>query len=126
VILVDTDVLVWALRGSEVARAWVREAREREPLSISVVSVAELTGGMRSGERDRVWSLLAALRTEPVTEVIARRAGELRREFRASHGAIGTADYLIAATADVLGAPLATLNVKHFPMFDRLRPPFDP
>lgn len=123
-ILVDTDVLVWSLRGSQEARTWLREAREQEPLAISVVSVAELTGGMRSAERERVWSLLAALRAEPVSEVIARRAGEFRREYRASHASISTPDYLIAATADVLGAPLATLNVKHFPMFDGLRAPF--
>jgi predicted nucleic acid-binding protein len=124
VILVDTDVLVWALRGSAPARSWLREAREESPLAISVITIAELTGGMRSGERDRVWSLLAALRTQPVTEVIARRAGEYRREWRASHAAIGTSDYLIAATADVLGLRLATLNVKHFPMFKALRAPF--
>jgi predicted nucleic acid-binding protein len=126
VILVDTDVLVWSLRGSQEARSWLRGARERHPLAVSVVTIAELTGGMRSGERDRVWSLLAALRAEPITEIIARRAGELRREYRASHGSISTPDYLIAATADVLGAPLATLNVKHFPMFEGLRPPFEP
>jgi predicted nucleic acid-binding protein len=126
VILVDTDVLVWSLRGSQAARTWLRGAREQEPLAISVVSIAELTGGMRSAERDRVWSLLAALRPEPVTEVIARRAGEFRRELRASHASISTPDYLIAATADVLGARLATLNIKHFPMFEGLRPPFEP
>jgi predicted nucleic acid-binding protein len=126
VILVDTDVLVWSLRGSQEARVWLRGAREKHPLAVSVVSVAELTGGMRSGERARVWSLLAALRTEPVTEVIARRAGEFRREYRASHASISTPDDLIAATADVLGAPLATLDVRHFPMFEGLRPPFRP
>jgi predicted nucleic acid-binding protein len=35
-------------------------------------------------------------------------------------------DYLIAATADVIGAQPATLNVKHFPMFEGLRAPFRP
>lgn len=123
-ILVDSDVLIWHLRGKEAARDWLVDARRRGPLAISVVSVAEITGGMRSGERDRVWGLLAALRPEPVTDVIARRAGEFRREFRDSHRAIDTADYLIAATADVLGLELATLNVKHFPMYDGLRAPF--
>jgi predicted nucleic acid-binding protein len=52
--------------------------------------------------------------------------GEFRREWQAGHPSIGTPDYLIAATADVCGARLATLNVKHFPMFERLRPPFRP
>ena len=61
---------------------------------------------------------------EPVTEVIARRAGELTRRFRASHPAIGLGDYLIAATAEVNGMELATLSVRHFPMVAGLRPPF--
>ena len=46
------------------------------------------------------------------------------RQFRRSHAGIGPGDYLIAATADVQGFELATLNVKRFPMFKGLRPPF--
>lgn len=52
------------------------------------------------------------------------RDGELMRTYRRSHVGVGTADYLIAATAEVHGAELATLNVRHFPMFPDLRPPF--
>lgn len=124
-ILVDTDVLIAHLRGVPEARSWLLAARADAPLAISVVTVAELTGGMRSAERREVWSLLSALRTEPVTELVARRAGELRRRFRRSHSAIGIADYLVAATAQELGAQLATLNIKHFPMFDDLAAPFE-
>lgn len=79
---------------------------------------------MRSSERAAVWSLLSVLRAEPVTELIARRAGELMRCHRRSHLGIGMPDYLIAATTELLGARLATLNVRHFPMFPDLRPPF--
>ncbi len=123
-ILVDTDVLIAHLRGVEAARTWLRRARTEGPLAVSVVTVAELTGGMRSAERREVWALLAALRTVPATEVVARRAGELMREYRASHSGIGLGDYLIAATALSLGAELATLNVRHFPMIEGLQPPF--
>lgn len=125
-ILVDTDVLIAHLRGTHAARDWLRNARMSGPLAISVVSITELSGGMRSAERAEVWALLSALRAEPVTEVIARRAGELMRAFRRSHAGIGVPDYLIAATAEVKGLDLATLNVRHFPMFEGLRPPFDP
>lgn len=79
---------------------------------------------MRSAERREVWQLLGSLRVEPVTELAARRAGEFMRQFRRSHSGIGIADYLIAGTADVRGLNLATLNVRHFPMFADLKAPF--
>jgi predicted nucleic acid-binding protein len=124
VILIDSDVLIAHLRGVESARDWLIKARTRGPLAISVVSVAEIVGGMRSMERREVWHLLASFRSEPATDMIARRAGEFMRQYRRSHNAIGLGDYLIAATADVKGLELATLNVRHFPMFHGLKPPF--
>jgi predicted nucleic acid-binding protein len=125
VILVDTDVLIAHLRGIEAARDWLRQARTSGPILVSAVTVTELTGGMRSAERREVWALLAALRVEPVTEVVARQAGEYMRQFRRSHNGIGLGDYLVAATAGVRGVPLATLNVRHFPMFVGLAAPFE-
>lgn len=122
-ILVDTDVLIWHLRGHAQARDWLRAARLRGPLAVSVVSVAELSGGMRTGERREVRALLAALISEPVSDAVARRAGDLMRRFRRSHS-IGLGDYLIAATAQERGLELATCNVRHFPMFPSLRAPF--
>jgi predicted nucleic acid-binding protein len=123
--LVDSDVLIEHLRGEAEAADWLRRARlDTGPLSISAVTITEIAGGMRSSERSQVWQLLGSLRVEPVTEIVARRAGELMRTYRRSHAAIGLGDYLIAATADVTGLTLATLNVKHFPMFAKLRRPF--
>jgi predicted nucleic acid-binding protein len=122
--LVDSDVLIAHLRGFGAARDWLLGTRADGPLAISVVSIAELVGGMRSDERREVWRLLSSFRAEPATEIIARRAGEMMRRYRRSHSGIGLGDYLIAATADVKGLQLATLNVRHFPMFDDLQPPF--
>lgn len=123
-ILVDSDVLIAHLRGLDAARDWLLDARSEGPLAISVVSIAELVGGMRSAERREAWRLLASFRPEPVTEVIARRAGELGRRYRRSHSGIGLGDDLIAATAEVKDYRLVTLNVRHYPMFKGLRPPF--
>ncbi|TWF78446.1 hypothetical protein FHX44_114369 [Pseudonocardia hierapolitana] len=124
-ILVDSDVLIAHLRGVEVARDWLVDARRRTgPLAVSVVSIAEIAGGMRSGERLEVTRLLGSLQPMPIDPSVASRAGEFRRKFRRSHAAIGTADYLIAACAEVHGCELATVNVTHFPMFDGLEPPF--
>jgi predicted nucleic acid-binding protein len=125
VILVDSDVLIAHLRGVDTARQWLIESRTTTgPMAVSVVSVAEITGGMRSAERREVWRLLGTFRAQPVDELTARRAGELMRQYRRSHRGIGLGDYLVAATADVRGLELATLNIKHFPMFKGLRPPF--
>lgn len=124
-ILVDTDVLIANLRGIEAARDWLQNTRIRTGrLAVSVVTNAEIVGGMRSPERREVTRLLNSVRPLPVTDMIAHRAGELRRGYRRSHAAIGLVDYLIAATALVYGLELATLNIKHFPMFVDLKPPF--
>jgi len=93
-------------------------------LAASVVTAAEILGGMRSRERAAVARLVATLHLHPVNEVVARRAGELMRQYRRSHSTVGLGDYLIAATAEIEGFELATLNVRHFPMFDGLHPPF--
>jgi predicted nucleic acid-binding protein len=122
--LVDSDVLIAHLRGDERARQFLLESRQKGPLRTSALSVAEITGGMRSAERPAVWRLLGSLTTTPVTERIAIRAGEFARTYRRSHRSIGIVDYLIAATAAELELPLATLNVRHFPMFEALRPAF--
>lgn len=124
-ILVDSDVLSANLRGINSAHTWLLKARtEQGRLAVSVVTVAEILGGMRSPERREVNRLLSTLHTMPITETVAHRAGEFRRRYHRAYTSIGIADYLIAATADLHGLPLATLNVRHFPMFDDLYPPF--
>ena len=122
--VIDSDILISHIRGHSGATEWLLEARQQGPLHISIMSIVEITGGMRSAERGQVRGLLAALHAQPVTEAIARRAGEHMRTYRASHQGISASDYVIAATAESSDARLATLNVKHFPMFAGLRPPF--
>jgi len=125
VILVDSDVLIAHLRGEVGARDWMLQARRATgPLATSVVSVVEVVGGMRSLERQQVGRLFASLRTFSANDRIAWRAAELIRTHRRSHVGIGLGDYLVAATAQIEGCELATLNVGHFPMFPRLQPPF--
>jgi predicted nucleic acid-binding protein len=122
--LVDTDILIHHLRGLPQATEWLLSARRGGALAVSAVTVTELIGGMRAGEKAAVLGLVGALRVLPATEVVARRAGELMRQFRRSHQGIGLADYIVAATASVHGADLATLNIKHYPMLPGLAAPF--
>jgi predicted nucleic acid-binding protein len=127
VILVDSDVLIEHLRGKRPAKDWLVHARQSSgPLAISVVSLTEIAGGMRSPERREVMRLLGSMQRFEVTEQVAWRASTLMREYRRSHSGIGLGDYLIAATALTEGLELATLNVRHYPMFPGLESPFRP
>lgn len=120
--VVDTSVLVDVLRGSRPAAAWLGTLDEVP--ACSEVSRTEILRGVRSAERTATERLLQALRWIPVDEAVSRRAGELGRKHRRSHTGLATADLLIAATAQLLGADLATGNVRHFPMFAGLSAPY--
>jgi len=94
------------------------------PLAISVVSLTEIAGGMRSPERREVIRLLGSMQRFDVSEQVAWRAATLMREYRRSRTGVGLGDYLIAATVLTEGLELATLNVRHYPMFPGLARPF--
>jgi hypothetical protein len=121
--LFDSSVLIAHLRGEPRATSVLLSVTTEERLA-SVLSRTEIEGGMRSAERARVASLFGVLTLLPVTDPIAGRAGEYLRRFRRSHPGIDLVDYLVAATAELHGAQLATLNVRRFPMIKGLRPPW--
>lgn len=121
-VLLDTTVLVDHLRGSPSAGKYI--AALGTPPSCSEVSRVEILQGARSAEQRRIERLFALITWIPVDEKVSRRAGELGQRWRRSHSGIGVTDLLIAASAEVLEIPLATNNLKHFPMFEGLRAPY--
>lgn len=120
--VLDTTVLIDVLRGHQAATDFL--LRLEETPACSEVTRVEVLRGIRSAERRETERLLQTLRWIPVDEPIARTAGGLGRRLRRSHGAVGAADLIIAATAEHVGLPLATTNVKHFPTIPGLRPPY--
>jgi len=121
-VVLDTSVLVDHLRASAAATGYLAGLDEQP--ACSEISRIEVLQGLRSAERRAAARLFALIAWVPVSEAIARRAGELGREWRRSHPGIGVADLAIAATAEELDAALATRNLKHFPMFEGLRSPY--
>jgi predicted nucleic acid-binding protein len=113
-LLLDTDVLVDYLRGRAEAVTYLESLTE--VLSTSAITVAELYAGVRDGaERTQLDAFLSAFDIVPVEQEIALKGGLYRRDYGRSHS-MGLGDALIAATAEVQGATLVTLNKKHFPM----------
>ncbi len=121
-VLVDTDVMIDYLRGVAPAVRFIQAHADRLPLPAIVVG--ELCAGVRDGEeRDVLDAMTAALDIVPITAKIAADGGLLKREFGKSHD-LSLADAIIAATAKQRDAELATLNVKHYPKFPRLKPAY--
>jgi predicted nucleic acid-binding protein len=84
----------------------------------------EVLAGMRRDEEPATRRLLDALTWIAVADMITERAGLLANAYLRSHPGVDPVDYIIAATAQELGATLWTRNVKHFPMFAELAPPY--
>jgi predicted nucleic acid-binding protein len=125
VILVNSDVLIEHLRGNTAARDGLVRARQSSgPLAISVLSLTEIAGGLRSPERREVIRLLGSMHRFEVSEQVAWRAATLLRGHRRSHTGIGLGDYPIAATALTEGIELVTLSIRDYPMFPGLARPF--
>jgi predicted nucleic acid-binding protein len=120
-VLIDTCIVIDYSRGRAAARDFLT-GLTRDPF-VSVMTVAELFGGVREGQ-ERVWleSWLADVAVLPVTPEVARLGGLYWRDHR-RHGT-SIIDALIAATARVHGARLVTRNARHFPMLEDLLVPY--
>lgn len=111
--LIDTDVLIWNLRGNRRAA----ERLDSSPrFSLAAVTYMELVQGMRN--KNELQLLRQALhhwqaRVLPVSEAISARALFLVEEYALSHS-MQMADALIAATAIDYGKTLVTANDRHY------------
>ena len=115
-IVVDTDVLIDFLRGGKKVQVFLLSAVEESVIYCSAITVAEIHAGMRESERRKTTDLIDSLNIVDVTREIAEKAGAYRRHEKRK--SIELDDCLIAATAFIKGAFLATRNVKHYPMDD--------
>lgn len=122
-VLVDTNIFIDHLRQVTKAQDLLRGLHEAGPVRASILTRAELRSGTL-GASVEIERLVAEISWEQINDAIADRAGAFARRYWSTHPGIGFADYLIAATADVLGAGLVTRNVRHFPMFPDLEPPY--
>ena len=109
----DTDVMIWAFRGTTKALDSIDAATER---SISSVTYMELLQGVRN--KQEMISMKRFLSTLgfsilPVTANISSRAMSIM-ENTALRSNLGVCDALIFATALDMGDTLLSGNAKHF------------
>ena len=111
--MIDTDVLIWYMRGNSKAKVVVEKLNG---FFISVVTYIELVQGMRN-KRELIL-LRSALRKWNVkilfiNEDISAKSMFLVEQHYLSNSLV-LADALIAATAIANGLKLLTGNTKHF------------
>jgi len=111
--LVDTDVLIWYLKGNENAYQVIENSSN---FFISVVTYMELVQGMRN--KKELNSLRKALhiwnaKILYISEEISAKAMFYVEQHFLSHS-MQLADALIGATAIAYGNPVLTENDKHY------------
>ncbi len=113
-VIIDTDILIdFSLDRSDAIRT-MANLEDKFLLSVSVITAMELYSGCRSKkDLKRVNELLSDVHVEFVTESISKKAFELMKKFRSSHG-VEINDMLIAATSLIVEAKLISKNQKHY------------
>lgn len=116
---VDSDILIWHLRGDPKAARLLRRlsAEQGTDLWIGALQRAEVVFFMRRQDVAATRTFLSRFKTESVTQSIVDQAGEFYRTWHPLHG-IDVNDAILAATVAATGGKIYTLNVKHYPMPD--------
>ncbi len=113
-LLIDTNVVIDLLRGHQHGLHLLEP--NRDPLVVSVITVHEVYAGMRSGEEEMTETMLSGFELAPFGAEEAKLTGRWWREYRQRGITLDLRDLAIAAAAAVRNLPLATANVKDFPM----------
>ena len=117
-LLLDTTVLIDALRGRPAAARVAGLRRTGTEPWACAISVEEIWRGLRPDEELPARRLFNGLRLAPLGASEGMRAGRWRRLFALQGVTLHQADCLVAAAAAGIGAALATANVGDFPMVD--------
>ncbi len=111
--LIDTDVLIWYIKGNKKA---YKTVEQYNGFSISVITYMELVQGMRNKHELNIlrktmcnWNVKIIY----ISEEISAKAMFYVEQHFLSHS-VQLADALIAATAAAHGLPILTGNNKHY------------
>ena len=114
---VDSDVLIWHLRGERKALRFLQRLRDSEEneLWMGAMQRAEIVFFMKPEEETATLLFLSQFKTASVDQRIVDAAARLYRRWQPSHG-LDVNDAILAATIMQTGGQIFCLNTKHYPM----------
>lgn len=116
--LLDTDILIWAIRGRQDIVNYISFLKQKSPTGISVLSVAEIYKNIFTIELSKVEDYISQHIMFDVDVNIAKLGGRYWQTYHKKFTKLGIIDCMIAATAKENELGLLTLNTRHFPMKD--------
>lgn len=116
--LLDTDILIWVLRGRKDIVDKVSQLNKKSALSISAITVAEIYQNVFPSELTITEDHVSKYKHINVDSKIAKIGGLYWQQYSKKLKNLSLTDCLIAATANVHNLTLVSLNTKHFPMKD--------
>lgn len=122
--LIDTDILIYSLKGDPVVVNYLRRS-STNPKAISVISFGELIYGAHKSARPnqnlaRVRRLGEVLPVIDISPAIMEAFSSLKAQLEQGGSRLDDFDLVIAATAITVGYRLVTNNEKHFSRIEGL------
>ncbi len=116
--LVDTNLIIWVLRGDKRYEDLLQRWKYKGSLSVSAIAIAEIYKNVYPAELAKTEAILDQFEVWDVTSEIAKQAGFYWQQYSKRYKSLHIFDSIIAATAKVHKLTLFTLNIRHFPMDD--------
>jgi tRNA(fMet)-specific endonuclease VapC len=116
--LIDTDIIIYSLKGNERVQKWMYENRNI-PKYISVITYGELTYGARKSKHPEknIATVTRIGELFPIIEInqgIIEIFGEIKAKLEQKGTRIEDMDLMIASTALYMNMELVTNNKNHF------------
>ena len=118
-LLIDTDIVIDALKGIKPAKELFR--KNEVDLFCSILTKKELLSktGLTNSEKKRILTLLEEIKILKIDEAIIKKFHLLVSKYGERPDSL--ADYVIAATAWAKNIPLLTRNKKHFKLITEVK-----
>ena len=116
--LLDTVVLIWAVRGLHRAPEVLAALRRRGPVAVSAITLLELRRALSPEEYHTAEDHLEGAAVLPLDAATARAAGDYLVRCADEGYRVDFFAGIIQATAALTGRPLVTYSEAHYPLAD--------